>query len=97
MKNSNHNIGNRTRDLAACSAVSQPSAPPRALNMYYIRYIYRIDVANFFTTGESLKVYIFVTLHTVGLLADSYFSKHTRHIFVNLMFIGPCIIAIGEE
>jgi hypothetical protein len=29
MKNSNDNIGNRTRDLPACNAVPQPSAPPR--------------------------------------------------------------------
>jgi len=30
MKNSNKTIGNRTRDLPACSAVPQPTAPPRA-------------------------------------------------------------------
>ena len=30
MKNSNDTIGNRTRDLPTCSAVSQPTAPPRA-------------------------------------------------------------------
>jgi hypothetical protein len=30
MKNSNDNIGDRTRDLPACSAVPQPTAPPRA-------------------------------------------------------------------
>jgi hypothetical protein len=30
MKNSNETIGNRTRDLPACSAVPQPTAPPRA-------------------------------------------------------------------
>ena len=29
MKNSNDTIGNRTRDLRACSAVPQPTAPPR--------------------------------------------------------------------
>ena len=29
MKNSNDTIGNRTRDLTACSAVSQRTAPPR--------------------------------------------------------------------
>jgi hypothetical protein len=29
MKNSKGTIGNRTRDLLACSAVPQPSAPPR--------------------------------------------------------------------
>jgi hypothetical protein len=30
MKNSNDAIENRTRDLPACSAVPQPTAPPRA-------------------------------------------------------------------
>jgi hypothetical protein len=30
MKNSNDTTGNRTRDLSACSAVPQPTAPPRA-------------------------------------------------------------------
>jgi hypothetical protein len=28
MKNSNDTIGNRNRDLPACSAVPQPTAPP---------------------------------------------------------------------
>jgi hypothetical protein len=31
MKNSSDTIGNRTRDLLACSAVPQPTAPPHAL------------------------------------------------------------------
>jgi len=31
MKNSNDTIGNRTRDLPACSAVAQPTAPLRAV------------------------------------------------------------------
>jgi hypothetical protein len=30
MKNSNDTIGNRTRDLPACSAVPQPTAPQRS-------------------------------------------------------------------
>jgi hypothetical protein len=30
MKNSNETIGKRTRDLPACSAVPQPTAPPAA-------------------------------------------------------------------
>jgi len=33
MKNSNDTIGNRTRDLPACSAVPQPTALPRAPNV----------------------------------------------------------------
>jgi len=31
MKKSNDTIGNQTRDLLACSAVSQPTAPPQKL------------------------------------------------------------------
>ena len=30
MKNSSDAIGNRTRDLLTCSAVPQPTAPPRS-------------------------------------------------------------------
>ena len=30
MKNLNDTIGNQTRDLPACNAVPQPTAPPRA-------------------------------------------------------------------
>jgi transglutaminase/protease-like cytokinesis protein 3 len=36
MKNSSDTIGNRTRDLPACSAVPQPTATPRAPIIYYI-------------------------------------------------------------
>jgi hypothetical protein len=34
MKNSNDTIGNQTRDLLTCSAVPQPTAPPRAHLVY---------------------------------------------------------------
>ena len=33
MENSNDTIGNRIRDLPVCSAVPQPTAPPRAARM----------------------------------------------------------------
>jgi len=36
MKNYNDTIGNRTRDLPACSAVPQPTASPRAF--FQIKY-----------------------------------------------------------
>jgi len=39
MKNSIYNIGNRTRDLPACSALSQPTAPPRAPAVWQSCYI----------------------------------------------------------
>jgi hypothetical protein len=34
MKNSNDTVGNQTRDLPTCSAVSQPTALPRAPILY---------------------------------------------------------------
>jgi hypothetical protein len=34
IKNSNYTIGNRTRDLAACTAVPQPTAPQRTPPLY---------------------------------------------------------------
>jgi len=37
MKNSNDTIGNRTRDLLACSAVPQPTALPRATFQTVVR------------------------------------------------------------
>ena len=36
MKNSSDTIGNRTRDLPTCSAVPQPTAPPRAPKFFNI-------------------------------------------------------------
>jgi hypothetical protein len=43
MKNSNDTIGKRTRDLPACNAVPQPTAPPRApIILYYIILYYII-------------------------------------------------------
>ena len=38
MKNSNDTIGNRTRNLPACSAVPQPTAPPLAPIMFGEKY-----------------------------------------------------------
>ena len=43
MKNSNDTIGNRTRDLPTCSAVHQPTAPPRASNGNNTECIYQVD------------------------------------------------------
>ena len=41
MKNSNYTIGNRTRDLLACSAVPQPTVLPRApINFVTERKLY---------------------------------------------------------
>ena len=47
MKNSNDTIGNRTRDLPACSAVPQPTAPPRTPGLYSMRCKKAIYERNF--------------------------------------------------
>ena len=40
MKNSSDNIGNGTRDLSTCSAVPQPTAPPRPGGVILITYVH---------------------------------------------------------
>ena len=40
MKNSNDTIGNGTRDLPTCSAVPQPTAPPRTPGFGYTGHFY---------------------------------------------------------
>jgi hypothetical protein len=43
MKNYNDTIGSRARDLSVCSAVPQPTAPPRApVFTQSMRYSYKI-------------------------------------------------------
>jgi hypothetical protein len=39
MKNSNDTMGNRTRNLPACSAVPQPTATPRTPKKEYVTKI----------------------------------------------------------
>jgi len=41
MKNSNNTIGNRTRGLPICSAVPQPTAPPRGPVLQVFKSILR--------------------------------------------------------
>jgi len=55
MKNSNDTIGNRTRDLPACSAVPQPTAPPRAPLAYVLHCIYIASSSVIQITGSDFK------------------------------------------
>ena len=50
-KNSSDTIGNRTRDLPACSAVPQSNVPPRAPDCLYI-YIYTVTYFGFNSAKE---------------------------------------------
>jgi len=47
MKNSSDTIGNRTRDLLTCSAVPQPTAPPRDPFIYGTHEIFS-EIARIF-------------------------------------------------
>jgi len=65
-KNSNNTFGNRTSDLPTCSAVLQPTAPPRAL-------VYSLASKNF-------KSIFFLTA-TKHVIQKSVRSKFTMHMF----------------
>ena len=57
MKNSNDTIGNRTRDLPACSAVPQPTAPPCAPNCAVRTEILYIMWIHFCFTPTNFKIW----------------------------------------
>jgi len=61
MKNSNDNIGDRTRDLPTCSAVTQPTAPPRILIKL---------MANKKLCDKSRKLVILISLSTNHLMIE---------------------------
>ena len=54
MKNSNDTIGNRTRDLPACSAVPQPNAPPSTPSKRY-------EYQEYFLRGDKGGRYVGLT------------------------------------
>jgi hypothetical protein len=64
MRNSRHNIGNRTRDLPGCSAVSQPAALPHASSeyvsicMYVSAFICFFGIGLDFAMGKFPKKYL---------------------------------------
>jgi hypothetical protein len=54
MKNSNDAIGNQTRDVPACSAVPQPTAPPLAPWLY--RWGMLITLTDIYAASTSRKM-----------------------------------------
>jgi hypothetical protein len=75
MKNSNYIIGNRTRDLPACSVVPQPTAPPRAPSL---AYIYDFQYKQLFTGESTQNIHILCQPRTFrtadGAVAYLYLS-----------------------
>ena len=61
MKNSNETVGNRSRDLSACSVVPKPTAPRRirccrSVNkMWNLVLINCIKLSSYFTVGYRLR------------------------------------------
>jgi hypothetical protein len=71
MKNTNHTIGNRTRDLPACSAVPQPTALPRTpiIDVTTSKFMQE-EVIFCGSTAQTVRWHTitYIHTHTVGLL-----------------------------
>ena len=78
-KKSNDDIGNRTRALPACSAVPQPTAPPRAHEVTS----YQCIISAFGGLDTSYAESRFVT-HYSGYLLDNRKAGGGKTIFGNL-------------
>jgi hypothetical protein len=64
MKNSNDIIGNRTRDLPACSAVPHPTAPPGAQTLKYLL------LPSILSILTKKCIYLLIYLFIYGLFND---------------------------
>ena len=81
MKNSNDAIGNRTRDLPACSAVPQPTAPPRAPVVWgsYINITAKINYSHFVTT--ILSVWLQFQMRMKQFIVDEILVKLPKYTY----------------
>jgi hypothetical protein len=77
MKNSNDTIGNRTRDLPGCSAVSQKTAPPRVLSD--VAVIFFSSVVELTANGQFFNcvTIAFSERYTFGSASTLYITKTT--------------------
>jgi len=94
IKNSNDTVGNRTRDLPACSAVPYPTAPPRAPISEYRNKIFLIikptrctNFSNLFwkeslhvSDSSSVHRQEFFTVHTAVVNVIQVFRQHASRI-----------------
>ena len=66
MKNSSNTIGNRTHDIPACSALPEPTAPPRIADMLATKkYKGNISLPLHFYS----KVTQYLTVHALPILS----------------------------
>jgi len=100
MKNSNGTIGNRTSELPACSAVPQPTAPPRAPTVWYVLSHYTgcptcyrtRHFFNNFTTNEDIATKFEADLpHGVRNVKEKnvLLFKFRCNIFIGVRIINP--------
>jgi len=62
MKNSKDTVGNRTRDLSACSAVPQPTVPPPTPVCSMILYKYKQSYVSCNITYELYRLRFLLTM-----------------------------------
>jgi hypothetical protein len=79
MKNCSETIGNRTCDLPTCSAVSQPTALPRAPELQFNKHhkVYRTQYGNFISRGNVEEVQ---GEHKVFPLLQTFITRKLRGI-----------------
>jgi hypothetical protein len=77
MKNFNDTIENRTRDLPVCSAVPQPTAPPRAPLCTFISAV--IHTTSLKSLRSALNIQPFKAVKTSRLVA---LNKHRELRFI---------------
>jgi hypothetical protein len=78
MKNSRGIIGNRTRDLPVCSAVPQPTAPPRApVPFFSVLYVLYINIT---TRRDILYVVLNGASSREGLTPSARLGRHQSRL-----------------
>ena len=74
MKNSNDTIGNRTRDLPACSSVPQPTAPPRTPSYLQYKIILNLKKKS---TNSCIRYN--QNVQKIAMLCDSIYKHQLTH------------------
>ena len=92
MKNSNDTVGNRTRDLPACSAVPQPTAPPRgpqnkSIVSYILIFIFLDMKLEAKDSGSNLNPHSLSSVRSYFLHEDSLDLLGGRGIVAKLLHL----------
>ena len=79
MKNSNDTIGNQTRDLLTCSAVPQPTAPPRS----------QVQMLNYCVNSELIPASVCHDQSVIVRDVNTLFKEfHLSHLHESIFFNG---------